>query len=161
MTMCFSCIGRCHLQNNFRTCMRGTLSSVRQEQHTAVIVRKELVERTTADRVTLAPLPDAMPPIPPKTALTIHIQDKNLEGKPLLFHEILDNYTKNNGQLQLLLNWVTAVRLHCSLAKTSKIKRFPGTLLVCEWQCRTGTKTYRKCAFMITQTIGVSKNQAA
>lgn len=87
---------------------------------------KELVERTTANTVTLAPLPTGITLIPPESASAVDIQDKNSEGKPWLFQRISNHYPYNDGQIKFFLNWDTnyeAIWEPCSIVPKEAISR--------------------------------------
>lgn len=64
----------------------------------------ERIEKIAAKSVALAAGPTAVPPSPSESVLAMTIQNKNLDGTPLSFYEILDLYFKDDGQLEFLSN---------------------------------------------------------
>lgn len=104
--------------------------------------RSERAEKKTRDRVALAPRPAGVTPIPPESSSAIDIQNKNLKGTLWLLHEILDNYLRDDGHLELLLNWVPIMRLHWILATMCRKKRLSGILVVCVLQYGTGASSH-------------------
>lgn len=86
--------------------VEGPYGMLKQDQHTGVIQRKELFQRSTADdKVALSPWPTGMPAIPPELPSTMDIQDRILRGAPWLFYRILDQYLNDDVQHEFLLNW--------------------------------------------------------
>lgn len=57
-----------------------------------------------ADRVALVATTTDMPQIPPYSTLAVDILDSNLDGPPLFFHDFLDHYHNDDGQLELIRN---------------------------------------------------------
>lgn len=88
------------------------------DHHAKVIQCESLVQWNTAGRIALALRPAGVPPISPEPSLAINIENKTLEGASRLFHKFSDYYLKNDGQFEILLNWVPFTSLHGSLATT-------------------------------------------
>lgn len=96
--------------------LEGPYRVLGQDQRTMVIQRTEPIEGTIADWVTPAHQPSTVPPIPPEPAPDLDIPNKNFEGILWLFHGILDQHLKNEGQHEFQLKWVPTMRLQGNLA---------------------------------------------
>lgn len=84
--------------------VKGSYRVSEQDQHSVFIQYKKLAESITDGSAPLAPRRADVPLTSPKSALAMHIQNKNLEEKPWVFHEILDHFLKYDGLFEFLLN---------------------------------------------------------
>lgn len=112
----------------------GTYQVLGQNQHTLFIQRNELVKRTTADKVAVAPPSTRLQPIPPESASKIPIQNKNFKGTPRLFHGLLNHCLKDDSQLKFLFNWSRYNEGIWEPGKRCRKKRFLVVFLVCVGQ---------------------------
>lgn len=85
--------------------VEGSYQVLGQDQHTEAMQRKELLERTTAGRVTLTPRQTDVPTISPESASEKDTHYKNMEGTPWLYPRIMDDCLKDDNQLEFLLSW--------------------------------------------------------
>lgn len=80
---------------------------LKQDKHTMVTHRIELVESITADRVRVAiPFqPTGVHPILPESYSAINIQNESMEETLWRFRGIFSHYLKDDGQFEFLLKW--------------------------------------------------------
>lgn len=76
----------------------------------------ELIEKIAAGRIALTSRSTGVPSIQPESDSAMDFQDRNLDAAPCLFHGIMDLYSKVDGQLESLPDWLPVMRHHGCLA---------------------------------------------
>lgn len=78
--------------------------ALRQGKHALIIQCQDLVERITTDRITIASLPNGVPPIPLVSASEVEIQYNRLKETTWLFHNLPDHFLNDDSPLESFLN---------------------------------------------------------